>query len=272
MISYRYELYWYEIFHRYHVNKYRAISKNRDELVPEWKSYRYHVNTPLAEKVYITMQMRHALKHICVLYLYSTKSLEVHFSSLFPTDQDNEDQTDEQNDVEDEKTSDDVDEEDADDEKTSDAEDDANIEETADYSVDIPDDEETSDAEDKDADDFEDVGDSEDYLDEKETTDADDYSEDEEPTDDEAFSEDEETTEVEDFPEDNEIDFDGVDVADEIDAGNTICVVFTKGQHSKRQFCNLVTLIICPLSIVWFQIFVVSLIKSIFKTITGNRE
>ena len=34
-ISYRYELYWYEIFHRYHVNKYRAISKNRDELVPE---------------------------------------------------------------------------------------------------------------------------------------------------------------------------------------------------------------------------------------------
>ena len=34
-ISYRYELYWYEIFHRYHVNKYRAISKNWDELVPE---------------------------------------------------------------------------------------------------------------------------------------------------------------------------------------------------------------------------------------------
>ena len=42
-----YELYWYEIFHQYHVNKYRAISKNRDDLVPEWNSYRYHVNTPL---------------------------------------------------------------------------------------------------------------------------------------------------------------------------------------------------------------------------------
>ena len=39
-------LYWYEIFHRYHVNKYKAISKNRDELVPEWYSYQYHVNTP----------------------------------------------------------------------------------------------------------------------------------------------------------------------------------------------------------------------------------
>ena len=47
MNSYRYELYWYEIFHRYHVNKYRAISKNRDELVPEWNSYWYLVNTPL---------------------------------------------------------------------------------------------------------------------------------------------------------------------------------------------------------------------------------
>ena len=33
-ISYRYELYWYEIFHRYHVNNYRAISKNQDELEP----------------------------------------------------------------------------------------------------------------------------------------------------------------------------------------------------------------------------------------------
>ena len=37
VLTYRsvFELYWYEIFHRYHVNKYRAISKNRDELVPE---------------------------------------------------------------------------------------------------------------------------------------------------------------------------------------------------------------------------------------------
>ena len=47
MNSYRYELYWYETFHRYHVNKYRAISKNRDELVPEWNLYRYHVNISL---------------------------------------------------------------------------------------------------------------------------------------------------------------------------------------------------------------------------------
>ena len=29
-----------------HVNEYRATSGNRDELVPEWNSYRYHVNTP----------------------------------------------------------------------------------------------------------------------------------------------------------------------------------------------------------------------------------
>mgnify|MGYP006973407582 FL=1 len=218
------------------------------------------------------MQVQHALKYICVLYLNSPKCLEVHFLFLFPTDQDNEDQTDEQNDAEDEKISEDDDEEDADDEETSEAEDNAENEETADYSVDIPDDEDTSDAEDGDADDFADVGDSEDYLDKKETTDADDYSDDEEATDDEAFPEDEETIEVEDFPEDNKIDFDGVDVADEIDAGNTIYVAFMKGQHSKRQLCNLVTLVICPLSIVWFQIFVVSLIKSLFKTIAGNGE
>ena len=46
-ISYRYELYWYEIFHRYHVNKYRAISKNRDELVPEWNLYQNETRTAI---------------------------------------------------------------------------------------------------------------------------------------------------------------------------------------------------------------------------------
>ena len=44
--SYRYDSYRCGISYRYHVNKYRATSGNRDELVPEWKSYRYHVNTP----------------------------------------------------------------------------------------------------------------------------------------------------------------------------------------------------------------------------------
>ena len=45
--SYRYDSYRCGISFWYHVNKYRATSGNRDELVPEWKSYRYHVNTPL---------------------------------------------------------------------------------------------------------------------------------------------------------------------------------------------------------------------------------
>ena len=45
--SYRYDSYRCGISYRYHVNKYRATSGNRDELVPEWKSYRYHVNTPI---------------------------------------------------------------------------------------------------------------------------------------------------------------------------------------------------------------------------------
>ena len=39
-------LYWYEILRRYHVNKYRAISEKRNELVPERKLHRYHVNIP----------------------------------------------------------------------------------------------------------------------------------------------------------------------------------------------------------------------------------
>ena len=45
--SYRYDSYRCGISYRYHVNKYRATSGNRDELVPEWKSYRYHVKNPL---------------------------------------------------------------------------------------------------------------------------------------------------------------------------------------------------------------------------------
>ena len=48
MNSFRYESYRYDILERYHVNEYRATRGNRDELIPVWKSYRYHVNTPLA--------------------------------------------------------------------------------------------------------------------------------------------------------------------------------------------------------------------------------
>ena len=43
-----YELYRYDSYtgttYRHHVNEYRATSGQRDELVPEWNSYRYHVN------------------------------------------------------------------------------------------------------------------------------------------------------------------------------------------------------------------------------------
>ena len=50
MNSFRYESYRYEILDRYHVNEYRATRGNRDELIPVWKSYQYHVNTPLQWK------------------------------------------------------------------------------------------------------------------------------------------------------------------------------------------------------------------------------
>ena len=46
MNSFRYESYRYEILDRYHVNEYRATRGKRDELIPVWKSYRYHVNAP----------------------------------------------------------------------------------------------------------------------------------------------------------------------------------------------------------------------------------
>ena len=36
----------YNILNWYYVNKYRATSGHWDELVPEWNSYQYHVNTP----------------------------------------------------------------------------------------------------------------------------------------------------------------------------------------------------------------------------------
>ena len=46
MKSYRYD-FWYESLCRYLVNKYIiALSEKRDELVPEWKACRYHVNLP----------------------------------------------------------------------------------------------------------------------------------------------------------------------------------------------------------------------------------
>lgn len=49
--SHRYESLWYDILCWYHVNEYRSRSLrgNRDEVVPEWKTHWYYVNTPLAQ-------------------------------------------------------------------------------------------------------------------------------------------------------------------------------------------------------------------------------
>ena len=47
-----YDSLWYEILCWCHVNEYRATRGNWSELVPEWKSYRYHVNTPLDVKYF----------------------------------------------------------------------------------------------------------------------------------------------------------------------------------------------------------------------------
>ena len=47
MNSHRYDSLHYEILCWCHINEYRATRGNWSELVPEWKSRRYHVNTPL---------------------------------------------------------------------------------------------------------------------------------------------------------------------------------------------------------------------------------
>ena len=49
--SHRYDSLRYKILCCYHVNEYRATRGNLSELVPEWKSRRYHVNTPLAHSL-----------------------------------------------------------------------------------------------------------------------------------------------------------------------------------------------------------------------------
>ena len=51
MNSYQYDSHRYDILCLYHVNEYRATSGNQDELVPEWNSSQYHVNTPLECKL-----------------------------------------------------------------------------------------------------------------------------------------------------------------------------------------------------------------------------
>ena len=49
--SHRYDSFHHEILCWYHVNEYRATRGNWSELVPEWKSRRYHVNTPLVSRL-----------------------------------------------------------------------------------------------------------------------------------------------------------------------------------------------------------------------------
>ena len=48
--SHQYDSLWYVTLCWYHVNEYRATRGNWSELVPEWKSRRYHVNTPLVQE------------------------------------------------------------------------------------------------------------------------------------------------------------------------------------------------------------------------------
>ena len=85
--SYRYDSYRCGISYRYHVNKYRATSGNRDVLVPEWQSYRYHVNTPWVQKVHspnlLKRRSMSEVARICsIIILHLSKLWKAKFSIL----------------------------------------------------------------------------------------------------------------------------------------------------------------------------------------------